>query len=554
MQPPRVNRYVDDILIKVPAFYGDTGGPGWYPELQHPVQTRLAVRFNPILGRTVYINPTAIFMTGVRHGMGMEDVRRVFTDLGVGHGMEFTLFTCHKFMTDVSIVIAEFPSARQAEQALLLANENRHLLDTPHFEFRARYSDVNATGPLQGTVRDILLVREELALTRLYLPTTLSSPHSPPPPTPQWNAVGFSRDAFRGKRKSSEYDAPTSSFDVYRDPAGSWGGADGPGDREPHGYDSFRAPTAKRRQLEPLSVNQWYTRPSGGDAQGGNYVQGKGFGPLGMSEVNGVKVGARNRYTESGGVQVPAKGKKGKVWNNTTAHKREASSETVGHLRVLGMASTPASTTHDMTLPITPPSPIGDYPTGGPLVIAHGDTTDSPESQAQGPPATPSQRAREKLDQLIQTLRDPSEPTPVEPAPPPAPTHADSHVHPAPHTHTLHTLPRKPTLDELRSPTIRPLYSSLEPYRHHFLPSTSHPHLEPRYIALSDERRVLTIAASRADLKGNHGEVWAVGDLSGEQRELLGLKRKWVFTGPEAERKWRKVGGRGLLELEMGQE
>ncbi|WWD22700.1 hypothetical protein CI109_107193 [Kwoniella shandongensis] len=211
--PPRVRRYVDNIAVRYPSFYPDNGGPGWYPELQYPTQTRLDVRYNNVLGREVYIQLNAVFFTGLRKDMNEGDVLDVLATLGVANGAKFTLLLSNRRQPDYRIAIIEFPTARQAEDAIVRSSENRAVFRSR--EFRARYSEINGNGPCQGSLRDILLVREEFALTPLHIPTSLSVNHlsprhrqappslpSPPPSAPPWNAVGFARDSFQKKRKS----------------------------------------------------------------------------------------------------------------------------------------------------------------------------------------------------------------------------------------------------------------------------------------------------------------------------------------------------------------
>lgn len=73
--PPRV---VDDINVKRPAFYGDTGGPGWYAESQYPVRRRLAVEYKPRWGRDVYIRPTELILPALKLPIDLESIRAKF--------------------------------------------------------------------------------------------------------------------------------------------------------------------------------------------------------------------------------------------------------------------------------------------------------------------------------------------------------------------------------------------------------------------------------------------------------------------------------------------
>lgn len=87
MQYPRVNRYPDNVLVRLPAYYADHGGPGWYPEVQSPHQTRLAVRYSSALRKNVYIQPNALFISGIKEELGMQGIREILYSLGVERGV-----------------------------------------------------------------------------------------------------------------------------------------------------------------------------------------------------------------------------------------------------------------------------------------------------------------------------------------------------------------------------------------------------------------------------------------------------------------------------------
>ncbi|WVF66565.1 hypothetical protein IAT40_001305 [Kwoniella sp. CBS 6097] len=232
---PLVKRYVDGVAVLHPRFYPDQGPDGFFPELQYPTQTRLAVRWNEHLGMETYIQLNAIFLTGIKRVYGREDLRRVFRDISTE--LKITLFQVHAKYPEEMIAILEFAMPHQAEEALLFANSNSRLFGDGHFF--ARYLDINAKGPNAGSTDDILLVREDFALSSPYTPRTSSFSLSPrqsftpqlqpplppslPPVDSGWHAVGYSRDSFAAKRplspndrhwspprkrRSTEWDAP----------------------------------------------------------------------------------------------------------------------------------------------------------------------------------------------------------------------------------------------------------------------------------------------------------------------------------------------------------
>ncbi|OCF38613.1 hypothetical protein I317_07603 [Kwoniella heveanensis CBS 569] len=211
---PHVKRFVDGVAVLHPRYYADPGPEGFYPELQYPTQTRLGVMWNQHLGKETYIQLNAVFMTGIERKYDREHVRGAF---------EIISSNVHGKHPDEMIAIIEFPSAQQAESAILFANSNSRLLGDGHFF--ARYADVNAKGTYAGSTKDILLVREEFALSSPYTPRVLrASPSTrlPPPLCSQcppsynendftWHAVGYSRDSFATKRPLSPSDRHWSS-------------------------------------------------------------------------------------------------------------------------------------------------------------------------------------------------------------------------------------------------------------------------------------------------------------------------------------------------------
>ncbi|WVQ72266.1 hypothetical protein IAR50_001815 [Cryptococcus sp. DSM 104548] len=242
MHYSRVKRYIDDVCVREPAYYADPGEPGWYPELQHPNQARLAVRYSPLLEKYVYIQPNSLFFSGLKDGLGKSDLRALLDRFGVERGMEFSLFQPHKSYPSTSMGIMTFPSQRQAEDAMYVLNQNSETLGKVRGEgrndFRVRYSEINSLGLRQHDISDILLVREDLSITDAYVPTYLGDsnggfPHRPSSPS-RWHAVGYSRDEFSTKRKVQDFETPRKD--------------DGKGG---HAAEDSPSPP-KRRALEPV--------------------------------------------------------------------------------------------------------------------------------------------------------------------------------------------------------------------------------------------------------------------------------------------------------------
>ncbi|TYJ57439.1 hypothetical protein B9479_001755 [Cryptococcus floricola] len=246
MHYPRVGRYIDDVCVREPAFYADHGGPGWYPELQHPNQVRLAVRYNPLLKEDVYIQPNALFFSGLKDGLSKGALRELLDEYGVERGMEFAVFQPHKQIHRSSMGIMLFPSQRQAEDAMYVLNKNSNHLGVSRGgkrgDFRVRYSEINSLGHRQHDISDILLVRENLSISDAYIPTYIPESNDgivahPSSPT-GWHAVGYSRDEFTTKRKAQDLDK------LPQDPRKSG--------KSKHAAEDTPSPP-KRRALEPVN-------------------------------------------------------------------------------------------------------------------------------------------------------------------------------------------------------------------------------------------------------------------------------------------------------------
>lgn len=143
MQHPRVNRYPDNVLIRLPAYYADYGGPGWYPELQFPHQTRLAVRYSSALRKYVYIQPNALYISGIKEELGKEGICEILYSFGVERGvsrichhsgmeanivqLEFTMYQPLRHLPGLVMTTMQFPSQRQAEDVLIIVVSNDNL-------------------------------------------------------------------------------------------------------------------------------------------------------------------------------------------------------------------------------------------------------------------------------------------------------------------------------------------------------------------------------------------------------------------------------------------
>ncbi|WWC90180.1 uncharacterized protein L201_005113 [Kwoniella dendrophila CBS 6074] len=205
--PPRAKRTVDNVLVLYPRYYSDPGPEGFYPELQYPVQTRLGIRFHTLHNKNVYIQLNCVFMSGLKMNMTEKDVRDILK--GITNEILFTTFKKHS-TRNIKMACMEFSSARDADEVILFAQFNNRLFGDERLT--VRYSDVNSHN---CSTKDILLVREEIALSPPYNPRSLRQSYLPfarparkTEELGRWNAVGYSRDSFRSKRPSPTSCAP----------------------------------------------------------------------------------------------------------------------------------------------------------------------------------------------------------------------------------------------------------------------------------------------------------------------------------------------------------
>ncbi|WVW81291.1 hypothetical protein I302_103282 [Kwoniella bestiolae CBS 10118] len=166
--PPRARRYVDNQLVLAPRYYPEPGPEGFYPELQHPVQTRLGIRLNTVLNKEVYTQLNAVFIAGMRMGITQNEIREYFR--GIGDNFIFTEFHKHPHK-DFMITCMEFGSAKDADDVICFTKHNTHLFGDERVT--VRYSDIHSSGYSSGSTKDILLVREELALSPSYTPRSI---------------------------------------------------------------------------------------------------------------------------------------------------------------------------------------------------------------------------------------------------------------------------------------------------------------------------------------------------------------------------------------------
>lgn len=87
MQYPRVNQYPDDVFVRLPAYYPDHSGPGWYTELQCPQQAHLAVQYSSALRKDVYIQPKAFCISRIKEELGKEGIREILYSFGAERGV-----------------------------------------------------------------------------------------------------------------------------------------------------------------------------------------------------------------------------------------------------------------------------------------------------------------------------------------------------------------------------------------------------------------------------------------------------------------------------------
>ncbi|XAO22465.1 hypothetical protein I312_101236 [Cryptococcus bacillisporus CA1280] len=206
MQYPRANQYPDDVFVRLPAYYDDHGGPGWYPELQCPQQAHLAVQYRSALRKNVHIQRKAFFILGIKEELGKQGIREILYSFGAER--RFTKCQPLRHFPGHVRTTIQFPCQHKAEDVLMIANRNSHLLVSSSSELKVRYPEIDSRGFNTASTRDILLVREEIPLTSAYIPTIAPShpAHLPSSQPSRWNAVGYARDAFVNKRKLAEYD------------------------------------------------------------------------------------------------------------------------------------------------------------------------------------------------------------------------------------------------------------------------------------------------------------------------------------------------------------
>ncbi|KAK8844747.1 hypothetical protein IAR55_006597 [Kwoniella newhampshirensis] len=526
MDPPRVKRYVDQIVVRHPSFYPDHGGPGWYPELQYPTQTRLAVRYNPLLEREVYVQLNAVFLSGLNMDMSKEDVMRVLGNFGVAHEAKIALFQPNKKQPGYRIAIIQFPSARQAEDAMNLVNDNRHVFRSQ--EFRARYSEVNAKGPNEGSVRDILLVREEFSLTPPHVPTVLSSNQLPfpHPPSATWNAVGYSRNASRGKRKSSE-DEPARESSKR-----SW---------------DLRCDRKRRRTLcdEEISCLPPFFQSNNGDSVTSRWTDQTAKNITISSRQNAVahlsRTAKANRASrpliersDSDHRTDHDSGQRRKFsrWDNPRPYSRGDRSK----MRSKGIQTDSSN------------DEIGEILARNRVEISKGTVAEAKTLDlVNGDKLTPKQVRPLKDDE-----HDASLPNAV----------FDHNVESEPSSSS--SLDVFPTLTpttqppaEASNPCPNIDMKSLRPFAHHFLPAAAYE--EPNFVSISSDGDKLLITstmgtplvstdATDTNVSADSPELLltAIADLTDEQRQVLRIKRVWKLDGRVGEM-WKT--SRGGLEL-----
>jgi hypothetical protein len=77
--PPR---RIDQKTVRGPEYYGDTGGPGWFAELQHPRRARLALGYDARYGNNAWIDPLTIIISGLPFPIDLADLKQHFQVYG----------------------------------------------------------------------------------------------------------------------------------------------------------------------------------------------------------------------------------------------------------------------------------------------------------------------------------------------------------------------------------------------------------------------------------------------------------------------------------------
>ncbi|WVN88523.1 uncharacterized protein L203_103734 [Cryptococcus depauperatus CBS 7841] len=611
---PRVQRYVDDVFIRTPAFYGDHGGPGWYPELQTPTQSRLAVRWNAELGRDVYIQPDALFLTGLDKRLGREDIVETFRRFGLGSRIEIPFFRPHKHLESCNVALVMFPCPRQAEDALIFCNENSCFFGDK-WDFRGRFLEINSNGEKAGKCDDILLVREELSLTPAHIPTCVSrdmaSSNLALPSS--WNAVGYSRDAFAHKRKLADYDLNREYMDerrgsaqylynrscIYDENLSRRDGLDfyempSPPKRrflgppmpcgvdqddlqdDPHGYasgttdsievydslESYRLPLSpKRRFMEEHHYSfpyPTYTSTDTCDFGKENSL----VGPF-RHDRNQHSSHHRQYYDR------PSRSAAAKVNKVTSVYEtmRMSSVSALNHdgLTSHVESSRPLSHSSSFSLLKDETFMVKELcATKRPLSFASNRQQSQIDKSQQDEARILDERRVSVISLPNQIIGEdgeeikPGEPLALTPLSQTFPfdTDEDSEGHRQPHSEersvnqslsnekkqVSHCLPTLP----LCSPRL--LRSHVESFSHHFHPRTRQSYTEPRYIAVSPNLQTLSIMRDLDAIPPVRDwcNIWSVDALSEEQKRLIGLEKKWVFTGPAGD-VWRESKGSAVV-------
>ncbi|WWD06316.1 hypothetical protein V865_004406 [Kwoniella europaea PYCC6329] len=166
--PPRARRYIDNQLVLPPRFYPDPGPEGFYPELQYPVQIRLGIRFNPLVQKQVYFQMNAVYIAGISLDMTKDRIKSHLS--GITDNFIFTEFKKHPHR-EAMLACMEFASLKDADDVICFVRAHTRIFGGKRVT--ARFSDIQSNAE---STRDILLVREELALWPPYSPKSIWPP------------------------------------------------------------------------------------------------------------------------------------------------------------------------------------------------------------------------------------------------------------------------------------------------------------------------------------------------------------------------------------------
>lgn len=88
--------------VRDPAYYGDPGDEGWYPELQVPHRSPLEVEYSDKWKRQVYVEPCDLVIPALKLSVKLDKVEKYFSRFNLVSGMSIHCLTLHRATTKAS--------------------------------------------------------------------------------------------------------------------------------------------------------------------------------------------------------------------------------------------------------------------------------------------------------------------------------------------------------------------------------------------------------------------------------------------------------------------